>query len=106
MSRHLMGRMMIHNNGIIYTLEATLQQQQQEQQQQQQPVHVIQIGNNVYDIIPITNQNYDQIYCNGPHNRPNNNHLHHHHNCVTNPAFIMDHEGGIYPAGNNTVLGK
>ncbi|CAO1322029.1 unnamed protein product [Diamesa tonsa] len=74
---------------------------QQEEAQAQAAVHVIQIGNNFYDVIPITNSatgvtrcpHHQHSHCRRFRHSSSNNSLNH--NSHSNPTFILDE--GVYP---------
>lgn len=76
--------------------------QQQQEAQAQAAVHVIQIGNSFYDVIPITNSG-SRCSLDHPHTcrrflqSNSTNSLSH-----TNPSFIMDES--VFPNGNMGII--
>lgn len=67
--------------------------------QNQNAVHVIQIGNTFYDVIPITNPSAPITRCHHHShcNRVYNSHHSDTDNSHTNPTFVLDE--GVYPSG-------
>lgn len=80
---------------------------QQEEAQAQAAVHVIQIGNNFYDVIPITNSatgvtrcpHHQHSHCRRFRHSSSNNSLNH--NSHSNPTFILDE--GVYPTSGKSI---
>lgn len=81
---------------------------QQEEAQAQAAVHVIQIGNNFYDVIPITNSGTGVARC--PHHQHSHCRRFRHsssnsslnHNSHSNPTFILDE--GIFPTSGKLIV--
>ena len=69
-------------------------------------MHVIQIGNSFYDVIPISRCQYSHNRCRGFHIRESSASISNtslssaNQNAHVNPSFVMDEEsGGVFPSG-------
>ena len=69
-------------------------------------MHVIQIGNSFYDVIPISRCQYSHNRCRGFHIRESSASISNtslssaNQNAHVNPSFVIDEEsGGVFPSG-------